>query len=172
VKAHQKGEQTMTATIHQIRRVPIPPEQAFRHFTQNELLEAFFTVKADVEPKVGGKYEQDWDPKTTPEQATIGCRITALSNAKLLAFEWKGPPPHARVMNNADPLTQVTLSFFPVGDPASPHTQVHVLHSGWGSGDAWRAARDYFDRAWGQVLDALDSHLRSAERQPHGSASA
>lgn len=156
----------MTAVIHQTRRVPVPPAQAFRYFTHNELVEAFFTVKANVEPRVGGKYELDWDPENTPEQSTIGCRITALTESQLLAFDWKGPPPHAQVLNHADPLTHVTLAFIPAEDSPSTATAVHILHSGWGSGDAWQAARDYFDQAWIQVLDALEARLQEVADRP------
>ncbi len=152
----------MVPVIHQSAVVRCSPDRAYRYFTENELLERFFTVKAEVEPRVGGKYELDWDPATTPARATIGCRITALSKGQLLAFDWKGPPPHAQVMNHADPLTHVVVSFLPDGAPVSSATLVHVIHSGWGSGEAWRAARDYFDRAWRQVLDGLIEEIGPA----------
>lgn len=145
----------MTEVIQQRVRVALSPQQAYRYFTQNELLESFFTVKAEVEPRVGGKYELDWDPENTPEQSTVGCRITALAEGRLLAFDWKGPPPHATVMNEADPLTHVVVSFIPLGDVDPIGTEVHIVHSGWGSSEAWQEARAYFDRAWGLVLDAL-----------------
>lgn len=145
----------MEPVIHHSVEVNCSPDQAYRYFTEEELLESFFTVKAEVEPRVGGKYELDWDPDNTPEQATIGCKITALAPGQLLAFDWKGPPPHDQVMNHADPLTHVVVSFFVDGPPDSTTSQVRVVHSGWGSGEAWRAARDYFNRAWRQVLHAL-----------------
>lgn len=142
----------MEPVIHQSARIAISPEGAFRYFTENDLLEAFFTVKAEVEPRIGGKYELDWDPEKTPEQSTVGCRITALAEDRLLAFDWKGPPPHDEVMNAADPLTHVAVTFIPV---TGSGTEVHLLHSGWRSGEAWLAARQYFDRAWEMVLEGL-----------------
>lgn len=142
----------MERVIHRTARVAIPSDQAYRYFTENDLLESYFTVKADVEPVVGGKYELDWDPDGPPVQSTAGCRITALTEGQLLAFEWKGPPPHSEVMNAADPLTHVVVSFIPAG-PYS--TDVQIVHSGWRTGEQWHAAREYFDRAWGFVLDAL-----------------
>ncbi len=36
---------------------------AFKMFTVNNLLEAWLTEKAEVEPKVGGKYELFWEPE-------------------------------------------------------------------------------------------------------------
>lgn len=145
----------MEHVIHRSARIGCSPDEAYQHFIDKELLEAFFTVKADVEPTVGGKYELDWDPETPLEQSTVGCKITALAAGHLLAFDWKGPPPHTAVMNEADPLTHVLVAFFPVGQTTPTATEVHVVHSGWGSGDRWAAARDYFDRAWGIVLAAL-----------------
>lgn len=157
----------MEPVIHHSAEVSCTPRQAYAYFTENDLLETFFTVKADVEPRVGGKYELDWDPDTTPVQATIGCKITALSEGQLLAFDWKGPPPHAEVMNSADPRTHVVVAFVPNGSASAPNTHVHVVHSGWRSGEAWRAARDYFDRAWRQVLDALVDEVAPARiRRP------
>lgn len=155
----------MERVIHRTARVDIPPKLAFRYFTENELLERFFTVRADVEPRVGGKYELDWDPDGPPVQNTVGCKITALSEGRLLAFEWKGPPPHSEVMNPAEPLTHVVVSFFP-SDPNS--TEVQLVHSGWRNGKRWDAAREYFDRGWGSVLDALiecTNQLRTESNQ-------
>lgn len=151
----------MEPVIHHSAEVECSPDRAYQYFTQDELLERFFTVKAEVEPRVGGKYELDWDPENSPEQATIGCRITALAKGQLLAFDWKGPPPHDQVMNDADPLTHVVLSFIPSGSSDSASTRVHVVHSGWGSSEAWQAARDYFEPAWRQILDALAAEVAS-----------
>ena len=155
----------MNSVIHRSAQIACSPERAYQHFTQNPLLESFFTVKAEVEPKVGGKYELDWDPSTTPEQATIGCRITALAEMRLLAFDWKGPPPYAEVMNGADPLTHVVISFFPGNSPDEGKCHVHIVHSGWGSGEQWQQAREYFDRAWGMVLKSLASKIAEEARQ-------
>lgn len=156
----------MRQVIHQSVRAALPPAEVYRYFTENERLESFFTVKAEVEPRVGGRYELDWDPNGPPLQSTVGCRITALTEGRLLAFDWKGPPPHATVMNKSDPLTHVVVAFFPVAAGDSIATEVHVVHSGWGSGERWAAARDYFDRAWELVLAALMEEVGSPPSQP------
>lgn len=145
----------MARVIHRSARLGISPQRAYQYFTERELLESFFAVKAEVEPRVGGKYELDWDPEGPPVQKTVGCKITALQEGRLLAFDWKGPPPHSEVMNSADPLTHVAVSFIPVNDAEGGSTEVHILHSGWRSGEAWEEARAYFDRAWEVVLDGL-----------------
>lgn len=153
----------MENVIHQRTRLAIPAERAFEYFTMKELLESFFTVKAEVEPRVGGKYELNWDPEGPPVQSTIACKITVMEKGRLLAFEWKGPPPHSEVMNEADPLTHVTAAFFPLKVGGS---EVHIVHSGWRSGEAWHAARAYFERAWELVLNALAEEVGAAESEP------
>lgn len=152
----------MEAVIHRSARVACSPRRAYAYFTQSGLLERFFTVKANVEPRIGGKYELDWDPENTPEQSTVGCKITALAEKRLLAFDWRGPPPHSKVMNDADPLTHVVLAFAPIAGDEDARTDVQLIHTGWRSGEKWQAARDYFDRAWTMVLEALVEEVGAA----------
>ncbi|MGA9534192.1 MAG: SRPBCC domain-containing protein [Anaerolineales bacterium] len=142
----------MEAVIHQTAQLDCSPAEAFRYFTENEKLETFFSVEADVDPRIGGKYELSWDPDHKPNDSTVGCQITALEEGRLLAFDWKGPTEFASIMNESDPLTHVVLFFYP--DP-SGGCQVHLVHSGWRKGEDWMAARQYFDSAWSMVLGAL-----------------
>lgn len=133
--------------------------EAFEYFTQNESLERWLTNKADVEPEVGGKYELFWDVEDPEHNSTIGCRITALVPGRLLAFDWKGPVNFEPFMNNAEPLTHVTVGFFPI----ESGTEVHLVHTGWRESGEWPAAREYFDRAWSEAfleLQQLDSSNR------------
>jgi hypothetical protein len=113
------------------------------------------SVEADVEPRVGGKYELFRDPEDRENNSTIGCRITATEEGKLLAFEWKGPVQFKGVMNRADPLTHVSVFFLPLRGETEPLTEVHVIHSGWGRSEAWGEARRFFERAWEEALKAL-----------------
>jgi phenylpropionate dioxygenase-like ring-hydroxylating dioxygenase large terminal subunit len=146
------------AIIHQTCQLDCSPSEAYQWFTEDEKLETFFAVEANVEPKLGGKYELSWDPENKPDDSTIGCRITALAAGRMLAFDWKGPVQFAAIMNEADPLTHVVLSFFPL-DPE--RCEIHLVHTGWREGDTWMAARDYFDHAWRSVFDALKEEVNS-----------
>ncbi|HEX9795904.1 MAG TPA: SRPBCC domain-containing protein [Anaerolineales bacterium] len=150
----------MEPVILQTIEVHCSPQTAFDHFTQQDLLETFFCVEAEVEAVVGGKYELAWDPPNKPDSATIGCRITALAEPSLLAFDWKGPPQFEATMNVAEPLTHVVVSFYPL---AGDRTRVLIVHSGWRPGEEWQQARDYFDRAWQIVLEALESTIAGEE---------
>lgn len=126
------------------------PERAFEMFSENELLESWICDRADVDAKVGGKYELFWNPP--PENAgTVGCKATAVEPDKFVSFEWKGPKMFEHFMNTADPLTHVVVFFL----PRASGTDVHLVHSGWGSSGEWEEARQWFEKAWAGALSKL-----------------
>ena len=117
---------------------------AFEFFTKNELLEKWLSKEADVEPKVGGKYELFWVPEDKENDSTIGCKIIALQHDKFLSFEWKGPKMYKHFMNNVRPLTNVVVTFIPIDGG----TEIHLLHTGWRDSPEWEEARKWFDNQW------------------------
>jgi uncharacterized protein YndB with AHSA1/START domain len=135
--------------------------QAFAMFTGNEQLQSWLTTVADVEPKVGGKYELFWNPEDRENDSTIGCKVTAIEPDKFLAFEWKGPRQYKHFMNEADPLTHVVVFFIPCNSETdtSPFTAIHLIHSGWGSSAEWDEARMWFERAWGEAFKELEKQV-------------
>jgi len=132
--------------------------RAFGLFTISRQVESWlikpFSEKgfAEIEPVTGGKYELFWDTQNKQENSTIGCHITALAEGEFLSFDWKGPTEFKSIMNNTEPLTQVTVFFIPVADSS---THVHLIHSGWGSSPEWEAARTYFEKAWNSAFENL-----------------
>ena len=103
---------------------------AFSLFTFNELLDGWLTEKAEIEPKVGGKYELFWEPENKEINSTIGCKITGIEENKFISFDWKGPVQFKSFMNNADPLTHIIVFFS--SDPNEKNkTTIHLLHTGW-----------------------------------------
>lgn len=132
--------------------------RAFELFTNNAEVEAWLIKPysamghAEIEPVVGGKYELFWKPEDKENDSTIGCHITALSKGEFLSFDWKGPTEFKSFMNTADPLTDVTVFFIP---DANSMTQVHLIHSGWGSSSQWEEAREYFEKAWTSAFEQL-----------------
>lgn len=131
--------------------LPCPPEEAFRWFTERERLEAWLAPAATVEPRVGGRYELFWNPEDRAHDSTLGCRVTALVPAQLLAFDWRGATAHEPFMDGADPATHVSVSFMPTAEG----TVVHLLHSGWRSTPEWIQARLWFERAWEMAFGEL-----------------
>jgi hypothetical protein len=132
--------------------------RAFGLFTISGQVESWlikpFSEKgfAEIEPVTGRKYELFWDAQNKQENSTIGCHITALADGEFLSFDWKGPTEFKSIMNNAEPLTQVTVFFIPVADSS---TRVHLIHSGWGRSREWEAARTYFEKAWNSAFENL-----------------
>jgi uncharacterized protein YndB with AHSA1/START domain len=145
----------MDKVIHQTVKLPCDAARAFEMFTVNGELEKWLTVKADVEPRVGGKYELFWNPAEPEYDSTVGCRVTALEPGKLLAFEWKGPKQYSDFMNECEPLTHVTVAFVPGEDEGKPCTEVHLVHTGWRGTDEWEEAREWFEKMWGACFGEL-----------------
>lgn len=130
-------------------------DKAFEMFTDNPMLESWLCDKADVEAHVGGRFELHWNPP--PENnGTVGCRINAIERDRFLAFDWRGPKMFDDFMNKADQLTHVVVFFIP---ETESYTSVHLIHTGWGSSQDWDAAREWFDRTWGEALRVLQNRL-------------
>ncbi len=145
--------------IHAVALLKCSPAEAFRHFTDSKLLATWLADSADVEPKLGGKYEIFWkSPPAPPNRGTTGCRITVLVPEKLLGFDWIGPNMFDDSMNGADPATHVLVSF--AGQPNGT-TEVHLIHTGWGHSPEWDKARLWFDRAWNGALKALAARFQA-----------
>lgn len=149
----------MDKIIYRTVKLPCDAARAFEMFTSSDLLEKWLTVKADVEPVVGGKYELFWNPAEPEFDSTIGCRVTALEEGKLLAFEWKGPKQYSDFMNECDPLTHVTVAFVPGEEEGESYTEVHLVHSGWRGAPEWEEARRWFEVQWDVAFRELEKQL-------------
>ena len=140
------------SVIHLTAIVQVAPAKAFAYFTRAELLQSWLTAAAEVEPRVGGKYELFWEPGDRENNSTIGCRITALAPDQFLAFQWRSPKQFKAFANTADPLTHVVVLFVAEG----PGTRIHLVHSGWRSSSEWEEARIWQERAWSVALKELE----------------
>ncbi len=130
-------------------------DSCFSYFTDNSFLSKWLTLKADVELKVGGKYELFWTPedKDKTNNSTFGCRILAFERPYYLNFEWKGNAGQKQFMNNVRPLTNVTVLFSPLN---SDKTIVTLIHTGWRQNQQWEEARQYFTKAWTGAFHKLE----------------
>ena len=122
-------------------------QKAFEMFTNNTMLEKWLTVKADVVPEVGGKYELFWDPDNPNINSTIGCYITGMEQNNFISFNWKGPEQFQSFMNTSNPLTHIVV-FFAQDNSEERGTWVHLFHTGWKDNSEWDKAREYFNKAW------------------------
>jgi uncharacterized protein YndB with AHSA1/START domain len=136
-------------------RLKCDARKAFEMFTVNEHLEKWLTEVADVEPKVGGKFELFWNPKDRENDSTVGCKILALQSNKFLCFEWKGAKQFKHFMNECRPLTNV-VAFF---ESDEDETQIYLLHTGWKNTKEWEEARQWFDKAWATAFSELQKYV-------------
>lgn len=132
------------------------PGKAFEFFTVNKHLEKWLTNMANVEAKIGGKYELFWNPEDKENDSTIGCKVLALAEGRFLCFEWKGPKRFKRFMNDVRPLTNVMVFYVPTPEG----TEVHLLHTGWRETAEWEEARQWFDKAWAMALSELQNYAK------------
>lgn len=151
----------MDKILHHTIRLRCETGKAFEMFTINKHLEAWLTAKAEVDPVIGGKFELFWNPEDRENDSTIGCNVTAVEPGKLFAFEWKGPSQFKHFMNNADPLTHVTVAIIPCTDSGKDETEVHVIHTGWRSSPEWEEARLWFQKAWDGALGELKKYVEA-----------
>lgn len=136
--------------------ITLNTEQAdvFEYFVENHLLESWLTKKADVEMKVGGKYELFWTPEDPDlsNNSTYGCKVLAVERPRFFTIEWMGNAEQKAFMNTVRPRTHVTILFSPLEKTV---TRVTVIHTGWREGKQWESARQYFVRAWTEALEKL-----------------
>lgn len=125
---------------------------AFELFTTNTGLESWLTVKADVTPEVGGKYELFWNPDDPDNNSTKGCKILAIDKPNYINFEWSGPQQYKHFMNSVQPFTNVTV-LFTAGDSQATVT---LIHTGWRDTEDWEEARQYFINAWTGAFNKLE----------------
>ncbi|KAB2879141.1 SRPBCC domain-containing protein [bacterium] len=135
-----------------------PIDTVFSYFSDNTLLSKWLTLKADVEMKVGGKYELFWTPEDPDptNNSTYGCKVLAFERPYYLTVEWRGNADQKKFMNNVRPLTTVTLLFTSL---SATKTKITLLHTGWHHGNEWEAARQYFTKAWSGAFKRLESIL-------------
>lgn len=121
--------------IHEIE-IDASPELVFQFFTDAELLERWHGVRADIEPRPGGRFVLN----ITGQTVTRGTFLE-LEPGRRLVFTWcfeQAQPPLP---------TTVEVTFTPVGRG----TRVRLRHFGF----ATAQARDNHRRGWAHYLPRL-----------------
>ena len=122
-------------------------EEVWRAWTTPEGIRSFFAPACNIELEVDGLYEIFFTPDAEPGQrGADNMRILVLEPMERLAFTWNAPTslPNARRQR-----TRVTLVFESLGEH---RTRLEFRHDGFGRGDEWRRAHEYFTQAWNGVV--------------------
>lgn len=133
------------------------PDEAFGAFSSSEGWKAALGVESSIELRVGGPFEIYFSMEPPPgERGAEGCKVLSYLPGRMLSFSWNAPPkfPKERFQR-----TWVVLLFTPTADGK---TAVRLEHAGFGEGGNWPEVRAYFDRAWGNVMEAFRSRAASA----------
>ena len=132
-------------------------EDVWHAWTTENGVVTFFAPKANLEFKIGGKYEMLFDlNKPFGKQGSEGSKILSYLPNKMLSFDWNAPPEFGPLR---DERTIVVLLFDKEGDT---ETKVHLSHIGWGEGDEWDKLYQYFLKAWNVVLGRLKYKFNTA----------
>lgn len=139
-----------------------PPPQVWALWTTNKGLESWFVPRADVELRIGGKFEVLFLLDQPPGlQGSEGCRVLSFLPERMLSFTWNAPPTH--------PLTRPQHTWVVIElAPEGAGTRFVLTHLGWpeaGMAQAdgpWVATFVYFDAAWAEVLSELAAACGSA----------
>ena len=130
--------------------VKATPETTYRTWTTSEGITSFFAPEAVVDARPDGAFHLHFNPYAAPGlKGADDMRFLALQPPRFLSFTWNAPPhlPEARKQR-----TFVAVRLAPEGEG---QTRVTLRHTGWGDGGEWDKTYQYFDRAWGHVLDNL-----------------
>ena len=116
-------------------------------WTTEEGIKSFFAPGCNVDLKVGGLYEIFFAPDNPPGQrGGDGMRLLAVEPGSMLSFTWNAP---LHLPNVRKQRTHVVIRFADAGDG---RTKVTLRHDGWGEGEEWDRAFEYFEEAWNDAV--------------------
>lgn len=138
--------------------VPAPVDRVWEAWTTPDGIRSFLARECEIELAVGGKYEIYFNPAAEEgRRGSEGARILAIDPGRMLAFTWNAPPTFAV----REQFTSVVVRFEPLDEQ---QTMVSLENFGYGSGDDWDAALEYFTEAWPTVLSRLRSRFVDGPR--------
>lgn len=133
--------------------VTATPDKVWQAWTTNDGVRSFFAPDSDIELAIGGKYEIFFNhTKPYGEKGSEGCKVLSYVPERMLSFSWNAPPAISALRQSGE-KTWVVVEIEP--------TLVKLWHFIPKEGGDWDNYYNYFDRAWGVVLENLGSYLVS-----------
>jgi len=144
-------EEPLETIIIQVT-VPLPIPMIFNGLIDPEHLRQWLAASAQVEAKMGGRYELQFDGE--PKFASRG-HITHYTPDLDIGFSWYAPPAFSDLMNEPEPKTRVYIRL-----QESPEgIDVTLEHTGWENGPEWEEARSWHFHFWDERLHTFKEHL-------------
>lgn len=130
--------------------VPASVRDVWEAWTTARGAESFFAPRADIELRIGGRYEILFSPDMPPGQrGAEGLRVLSFLPEEMLSFEWSAPPQFSEERRGK---TWVVVQ---LRAENLQSTRVRLTNLGWGEGGRWADVRAYFEVAWRLVLARL-----------------
>lgn len=138
--------------ITKTKRTSESLDKVWWRWTTHEGLKTFFGIDNTIELEPHGKFEI-YFLMNNPEglRGSEGCTILSYLPKEMLSFSWNAPPEFEEV-RNADYKTWVVVQFKEISEN---EVEITVTHLGWPHDALWNPVFDYFDVAWGNVLQRL-----------------
>jgi uncharacterized protein YndB with AHSA1/START domain len=122
-------------------------EKIYRAWTTTEGIKSFFAPDCNIKMEVMGPYEMIFLPENGEgSRGGEGNVVLTFQKNKMLSFTWNAPPELEKVRNER---THVLIQFIPLNDK---ETKLLFHQDGWGEGDEWDKAYEYFEYAWKKVV--------------------
>jgi uncharacterized protein YndB with AHSA1/START domain len=148
--------------VHKAVTVAAPVEDVWWSWTTDAGIRSWLVDDSRIELRVGGPYE--WYFLADAAQGSRGsedCQVIGFQAPTMLTVTWNAPP------HLAEARAQRTVVLLRLrADDAGEGTHVEVTQLGWGDGGEWDEAYEYFDAAWGRVLDRLRAYFAGEEELP------
>lgn len=124
-----------------------PVAKVWQAWTTRDGIRSFFAPDCDIDFRVLGKFDILFMPSAPPGlRGAEGNLILAIQQGKMLSFTWDAPPNFPEIRKQR---TSVVVRFVPL-DPNK--TKIVFRQTGWGEGEEWNKAHDYFEEAWGKIV--------------------
>lgn len=121
--------------------------EIYKLFTTHEGLKTFFGEDNHIEITPGGPYEIYFLlDNPIGLRGGEGCQVLSFIPNRMLSFTWNAPPQFPEIRSSTY-HTWVVLEFM--------DKRLQLTHLGWPEDPEWSKVYDYFDRAWGIVMDNL-----------------
>jgi len=133
--------------IHCETEVPAPIESVWKAWTTEEGITSFFAPACHINLRVDGPYEIYFNPDAEPGmKGAEDIRLLAIEAPTMLSFTWSAPPHLPKVRK------QRTHVLIRLRETAEKTTRVSLTNDGYGTGQEWKEAFKYFQRAWGEIV--------------------
>ena len=125
-------------------------------WTTKEGLESFFGREVFLDLKVGGKFVVYFYPEGVEgPRGTSDLNVLVVEPEKRFAFTWDAPISFPEVREQRAFVEVIFTSL------ESGITTITLRHIGWGDGEQWVAARNYFERGWQFILGRYENRVKN-----------